>query len=648
MFQTGDLAKAEVLCQAILAASPDSVDAHYLLSRVATERGQLAAGAAYAYSAIRSAPERPELHLQLGTALLRSGDLAGAVDPFRTAAWLAEAAGARQTWHLATANLGLALHRLGKHAEAEGPLQEALRATPESEPLLTTLVGVLMGQGKVDAAMEVARRAVAAGPGQPLAWNNLGVALHTQGQLSSAEQAYQQALSLSPDLPQVIFNRGKLRHDQWRNPEALADFQRAIELEPGYSVAWHALLHYALYDATQTEETIYRAHLRWGQQICATLAAATGAGRVRDWRSPRIRVGYVSRDFRVHSCAHFLRPVFSMHDRQEFEVFAYSMVERPDTMTLWFNDHATQWRDIHALDTSAAAECIREDRIDILVDLGGHTRNSAIELFALQPAPVQVAWLGYPATSGLKQMGYRLTDDHADPPGKADGFHTEELIRLPGGFLCYHASDDTPDVAPLPVTRKGFLTFASFNNPAKITRETITIWAQILREVPRSRLLLRGGILMHDEVRKAMMAAFIKEGVEGSQILLEPEIPREHYSLAVYDEVDIALDTFPYNGTTTTFDALWMGVPVVSLRGHRHAARVGASILTHLGRPEWIADDAREYIEVAKRLASDRSALADCRATLRSTLATSSLCDATGFVAKLERAYLDMLRRTSG
>ncbi len=278
----------------------------------------------------------------------------------------------------------------------------------------------------------------------------------------------------------------------------------------------------------------------------------------------------------------------------------------------------------------------------------GHTLNQPLEVFALQPAPVQVAWLGYPATTGLPQIGYRLTDDVADPPGAADRYHTEQLVRLAGGFHCYRAPDDAPDVSSLPASNNGFITFASFNNIAKVTPVVIATWAGILLALPDSRLLLKGKLLVHAGVRARICRAFEQAGVSATRLELRNWISRSDNPLAAYGEVDIALDTFPYNGTTTTFEALWMGVPVITLRGTRHAARVGASILSHLGRPGWIAEDPRHYVAAAVELASDLPALATQRHTLRGTLTRSSLADAPGFAQRIEVVYRNLLQRTDG
>lgn len=636
----GQLPEAEAVCHGILAEDPGCADAHHLLAYVYLRQGAPARAAESASRAIRSAPARPDLHMRLATALMNAGKVAAAAEAY------AEAARLKPGWFQALGNHGIALARLQRYAEAEIALNDALALEPGSEPVLTAMAGTLQALGRSAEAAEAGRRAVAADPTAPEAWTNLGLALHSLGQLAEATTAYEQAIAVAPAFAMAWYNLGHVLNDEWRASEARVRFQRAVELDSRYRPAWHAMLFHMLYDPAATEQTLLEAHARWARMLDP---AAPAAATRRPSRTPaRIRVGYVSPDFRAHSCAAFLRPLFANHDPAAVEIFAYSAVERMDEVTDWFRNHSHHWRNICGLGDQAIAELIRGDGIDILVDLAGHTRNQPLEVFALQPAPVQVAWLGYPATTGLPQIGFRLTDREADPPGDADQLHAERLVRLAGGFHCYSAPLDAPDVAPLPASRNGFMTLASFNHLTKVTPGVIATWARILLALPDSRLLLKGKLLAHESARAGIRRAFEQAGVSATRLDLRRWVPRRDNPLAAYGEVDIALDTFPYNGTTTTFEALWMGVPVITLRGARHAARVGASILTHLGRPGWIADDTDRYVAAAVELASDLPALANQRQALRVTLARSSLANARGFAQKIEAVYRDLVQRTDG
>jgi len=584
--------------------------------------------------AIAGEPGRADLHFELATALLNGGDAAGAAAAYANAARL------RPGWLAPLANGGIALHQLGRNGEAEAVLEAALRLKPDCEPVLTTLAGVLHALGRQAEAAAAGERAVAADPGQPAAWINLGLALHALGRLEEAEAAGRRALALDPDSALAEYNLAHALNDQWRGAEAVASFRRAVTLDPAYQPARHALLFNLLYEPAETEQSLFDAHTAWGRDLTARLPATPP--QARNPRPHRLKVGYLSPDFRSHSCAYFLRPVFAAHDRHAVQVYAYGTVERPDGTTAWFQSRADHWRDVRGLADMAIADQIRADGIDVLVDLAGHTRGQPLAVFALQPAPVQVAWLGYPATSGLAAIGYRLTDAEADPPGAADRLHTERLVRLSGGFHCYEPPADAPALAPTHGARHGGVTFGSFNNISKINPEVVATWTRVLQGTPGSRLVLKGQLLGHGPARRRLAAAFADAGLEPGRLELRPWISTGSHPLAAYQDIDIALDTFPYNGTTTTFEALWMGVPVVALRGHRHAARVGASILTHLGRPEWLAGDVATYVEITRRLAADPMALAEQRRTLRAALAGSSLCDAVAFTRKLEAAFREL------
>jgi len=575
-----------------------------------------------------------EAHFERGTALLAGGDPGSAAEAFAAAARL------RPGWMAPLANRGIALHRLGRQAEAEAALVAALDLKPDNEVVITTLAGVLHARGRHAEAAALAERGTMLAPDRPEPWINLGLARHAEGRLDEAAAADLRALAVAPDSALATYNLAHVRNDQWRSPEALAGFQRAAALDPAYLPARHALLFNLLYSPAETEQSLHGAHAAFAADLRAGLPRVAPAPVDPGWRARRLRIGYVSPDFRAHSCACFLRPLFAAHDRDAVSVHAYALVERPDGETAWFRGQADQWRDVTGLAAGELATLIRTDGIDVLVDLAGHTRGQPLAVFALRPAPVQVAWLGYPATTGLAEIDARFTDDLADPPGAADRWHAERLVRLPGGFLCYEAPADAPGVAARDARP---VTLGSFNNISKITPETVAAWSRILESLPGSRLVLKGQLLVHEAARATLTAAFAAAGVEATRIELRPWLPRGSQPLAAYRDIDVALDTFPYNGTTTTFEALWMGVPVVTLRGQRHAARVGASILTHLGRPEWIAEDVDGYVATALGLAADLEALAVRRRALRDELRRSGLCAAPAFARRFEAACRALL-----
>jgi predicted O-linked N-acetylglucosamine transferase (SPINDLY family) len=334
-----------------------------------------------------------------------------------------------------------------------------------------------------------------------------------------------------------------------------------------------------------------------------------------------------------------MEPILSRHDRDRFEVFCYADVSHPDDVTARLRALPVTWRDLAGIGHEAAAELVRADGIDILVDLGGHTRRSRLLVLARRPAPVQVTYLGYPNTTGLTQMDYRLTDAAADPPGESDSLHTEKLVRLPNGFLCYCPPADAP--APSR-SRDSGIVFASFNNMAKVTPEAISVWARILASVPGSRLLLKNRALGDRQVARVIAEVFSRCGLDINRLELRAPAAATADHLAVYNEVDIALDTFPYNGTTTTCEALWMGVPVVTWTGDTHAARVGTSIFRRIGLPELVGTSPEEYVRIAVELAGDRVRLKALRTGMRERMEASPLLSAQRITADIEAAYQGM------
>jgi len=357
----------------------------------------------------------------------------------------------------------------------------------------------------------------------------------------------------------------------------------------------------------------------------------------------RLRVGYLSPNFSTHSVAYFFEPVLAAHDKSVVEIFCYSDQHGGDATTDRLRGMADHWREIAGKTDSAVAAMIRQDAIDILVDLAGHTSGNRMTLLASRPAPVQITWLGYPDTTGLKTMDYRITDAIADPPGQTDQFHTEKLVRVPGGAWAYGATE-APEIGPLPATSNGFVTFGCFNNLPKVTPKALEIWAQILRRVPGSRLILKASGLSSRMGREYVGGHLLRCGIEPDRFELLGWLPTTVSHLQLYNRIDIALDTFPYNGTTTTCEALWMGVPVITLCGSTHVSRVGAALLTHANSADWIAADVQGYVEIAANLASRLTELAGIRGKLRDRLKASALCDGKRLAKELEAVYANTAR----
>jgi len=589
--------------------------------------------------ALACKPTLAEAHLNLGNTLRAEGCFQEA------AACYQQALSLRPGWAEAHCWLAACLAGLRRYQEAARHCRHALEAKPELAEAHNVLGVVAEAQGRLSEALGCYAQALKLRPQFPEALNNHGAALARLGRLTPAEQSLRAALAVSPDYAVAWNNLGHLHERRGLLSEALACYRRALRCAPGFALAHSNLLLALHYDPEATPEDIFAEHRRWAERHAAPLA-----GRLRkhaNHRDPEreLRVGYLSPDFRAHSVAYFIEPVLASHDRRQVWVICYSNSAVEDAVTVRLRALADAWRPVEALSDEQAAELIRRDEIDILVDLAGHTANGRPRLLALKPAPVQVNWLGYPDTTGLNTVDYRITDERADPPGLTDRFHTERLIRLPGPFLCYRPPQEAPPAAPPPALASGRISFGAFHNLAKINRQVIRTWAEILRGVPDSRLLVKNGALDEESARAHLRELFADCGLDPLRLELRGRTPGLAAHLAAYAEVDIGLDTFPYAGTTTTCEALWMGVPVVSLFGGTHASRTGLSLLSAVGLRELAADSRAAYIACAVRLAGDLARLAELRAGLRARMAQSPLTDAARFTRELEQAYRLMWRR---
>lgn len=544
----------------------------------------------------------------------------------------------------ALANLGAVLQRKGAYEEAVQRYRDAVAADPELGQAWFNLGTLLLNQGRHAEAVEPLETAVALEGGRAEWHTALGSAYDRSGRPLDAVASLQRALELGPGLAMAHEGLAICRVNIGEVESAIPSFRRALELNPAGHTAYSNLLFALNYRLGEEPQVVFREHLGWGERYGAGVERKRHANEADPARV--LRVGYVSPDFRSHAVAHFVKPVLAQHDRSRFQVVCYSDVELEDPMTEQLRALAQVWRRTTWHKNEEFAQQVLDDRIDVLVDLAGHTSGGGrMLLFAAKPAPVQVSWLGYPNTTGLAAMDYRFTDAIADPEGETDRFHTEKLVRLPHGFLCYGAPSESPPLGELPQLEAGHVTFGCFNNLSKLTPAVLALWARLLARVPGARLALKSFGLAGESVRQALRARFLEHGVGPERLeILGPEASFIGH-LARYGAVDIALDTFPYNGTTTTCEALWMGVPVVTLAGKTHVSRVGSSILQRVGLGELVAQSAEEYIETAARLAGDAGRLRELRAGMRARMQASPLLDAPGFTGQMEEAYRTMWRR---
>ena len=544
----------------------------------------------------------------------------------------------------AHSNLALVFKDQGRLDEAVASYRKALVIKPDEADVLNSLGNIFQNQGKPDESIASYYKALAIKPDYIEAHNNLGNTFRVLGKLNEAVASYHKALAIRPDYADVHSNLGIVLKDQGKLDEAVTAFHRAIELKPDYAGVHSNLIFCMNFDGRFSQQDIFAESRRW--EAAHAMPGTTREASHTDDRDPdrRLRIGYVSPDFRQHSVSHFLDPLIAGHDRRRFEVFCYAQVANPDDETRRFRSLADGWCSTVGMTATAIAERVRADGIDILVDLAGHTANNRLLAFAERPAPVQITWLGYPNTTGLSAMDYRLTDEIADPQGPGDALHSEKLMRMPNGFLCFDPGIEAPAVIDPPALTNGPVTFGSFNDLSKATVATVAVWARILEGAPESRLLLKNPSFVDEETRRRYRILFTERGVDGDRLEFHTWIESRSGHLGLYERIDIGLDPFPYNGTTTTCEALWMGVPVISLRGDRHAGRVGASILTRVGLKELIADTDDAYVAAAVALAEAPDRLVELRRDLRAAMVASSLCNAAGFTRDVEAAYRGMWR----
>jgi predicted O-linked N-acetylglucosamine transferase (SPINDLY family) len=540
-------------------------------------------------------------------------------------------------WHL----LGVLASQAGRHEVAVEYIQRAIGLNATEAVFHNNLGGAYRALRRPAEAVACCRRALKLNPDFADAHNNLGNALKEQGKPDQAVACCRRALELKPDFAEAHVNLANALKDQGKLDEAVVCCRRALELKPDYAQAHSNLVYTQLFCPGYDARTLYEELRRWNRQHAEPLRKFIEP-HLND-RTPgrRLRVGYVSPDFRSHPESFFTVPLLSAHDHQKFEIFCYADVVCPDGITARLRGYADAWRNITGLADEQAAQVVRQDGIDILVDLTMHMARSRLLVFARKPAPVQVCWLAYQGTTGLSTVDYRLTDPHVDPPGLYDGCYAEESVRLPDAFWCYDPLAGEPAVNALPALDEGRITFGSFNNFSKVNASVLRLWARVLKAVDRSRLMLLAAEGSH---RQGTLDLLEQEDVEPDRVTFAAPRPRPQY-LELYHGIDIGLDTFPYTGQTTSLDAFWMGVPLITLVGQTAVARAGMSLLRNLDLPELIARTPEQFVNIAVELASDLPRLANLRATLRDRLQRSPLMDAPRFARNVEAAYRDMWRR---
>lgn len=542
----------------------------------------------------------------------------------------------------AALRLGAVLMELGRAAEALPALEAAVANEPKLVEAWNMLARCHKLLDRLAEAVKCHTRSLELKPEATTSWYNYGLTLNLLGRSSDALAAHERALQID-----AAFHHGHLGRAQallacHRPQEAVAALDEFLRREPNHTEA-HSTRLFALNNLPDlSREQVFAEHAAYGKLFPAVPAPCFTQSRDPE---RRLRLAILSPDLREHSCAYFLEPLLRHLDRDAWEIFLYHDHFRVDAVCERLKGYASVWRHVVLRNTAQLETLIRSDAPDILMDLAGHTGLcNRLPMFARRLAPVQVNYLGYPNTTGLPAMDYRFTDGIADPEGEADAFATERLVRFAPTAWTYQAPQGAPACQPPPCTGGAPVTFGCFNHPAKITGQMLGTWAAILARVPGSRLLLKGRGFSQTAARERYLECFSRHGVSADRVHFAERTQGTLEHLAMYHRVDIALDTFPYHGTTTTCEALWMGLPVVSLRGDRHLARVGTSLLSAIGHPEWIASDVDEYVRIAVGLAEDPARLAAHRAGLRGEIAASPLGDHAGQTARFAAALRDCWR----
>jgi protein O-GlcNAc transferase len=669
--QAGRLPEAEQFCRQILAEQPEHPGALHVLAVVMHQTGRNDQGLELIQRAVARKSTDAEFRNSMGVMLMAARRPKEAMEAFQTAIklhpafpgaltnlanllldagdWQQAATCARKAIALAPrlteaySLLGAACFIGGQINDSIAASQKALSMDPNSYQALGNLGNSMMVSGRIDDAIQIYRQTVAKHPNAAGGWSNLGNALQQRAMTEEALKACTKATELDPNLADAHNNLGNVYKDLAQMEIACEEYYKAIAIRPQMST-FHSNLVYAMWFCQHfTAEQIYLESKKWADFLAEPLTrAAAPHDNVRD-PNKKIRVGYVSSDFRDHPVGRLVSPLLANHDRSKFEIILFSGVSRPDAVT----QRIYSWVDkvINTRDASdeGLAAIIRKEKVDLCVDLTLHMGGSRMPAFARKPAPVQITYLAYCATSGMKAMDYCVSDANLDPPppdateqDTMSPVHSERILRLNRCYWCYTISPEAPPVNQLPALTRGYPTFGSLNSFTKLNTGVHDVWAKLLLAIPNARMFMvvPGG----PAAQRKVAEDYARRGVDPSRLTMSDITPFVIY-FRHFLEVDIALDPWPYNGGTTTMDALLMGVPVVNLEGKWATARAGITLMKNVGHPEWIAKDTDQYIQIAKDLVSDLPKLNQIRQSLRPRMINSPLMDGKGFARDMEAGY---------
>lgn len=649
---------AMVWLHRLIACVPDRADPYFAAGRLLQDQGRLMAACAYYRAAILCRPDHGDalsnlagilfdrLQSEMISSLFRRALIAAPLNeehhhnfgvslvaqPEAAARFTRQAIGLRPDHRAALIQLGNIEWKRGRRREAVQIGRHALQCQAEDAVGLSNLGLMLQQEGELAEAVSLHQQAIGEDPTYYPAHANLAVALGDQGRIRAAIQRNKLALAVTPDQPGGYSNLGGLLRDNGRSEAAVTALKRALTLLPDFAAAHDNLLMAEQCLYALTNQDLLETAREFGRQFPTKAPAPP-----RRPSGGRLKIGYVSGDFATHPVGFFLGSVLPAHDPKSFEIVCYSNSATEDDITRELRSAAHHWRQIHCLTDDEAARLIRADGIDLLVDLAGHTAKNRLPLFSLRPAPIQLSWLGYYATTGLPAIDYLIADPVVVRPGEEIDF-SEKIVRLPFCYYCYRPPFPDLAIGPFPSASSGRITFGCFNNPAKLSPETIALWAEILKRLPDARLLLKSKSLGDPETAAELRDRFFAHAIGHERLVCEGHSPLDQ-ALDCYNRVDIALDPFPFGGGTTSVETLWMGVPLVTLAGQRWAGRMSASILTTLGLSQWVAHDVAEYIALACQMAAALPRDAELRRGIRARMKATTLTDGATFTAGLEAAY---------
>lgn len=542
--------------------------------------------------------------------------------------------------------LAMAVFQSGQHQQGLTLMQRAAAAAPERGDLQFMLGSMLAWTGQLGEAAPVLRRSIELDPRQAQPHALLATCLLQMGDSDGAEDEYRAAIELEPKHAEARTNYAAIMNSTARSAEAVRILRETVKDHPTHV---GALTNYCValnYADSVTVEEVYQAHVHYGRVLAAMPNTARAPLHTNRDPGKRLRVGILSPDLYEHSVGYFVRSLLDGHDREGFEYYAYATSQRRDGQTQRIREQVKEWRDVPPRTPDAnLVDLIRSDQIDVLLELSGHTLGHRLPAIRMRAAPVQVTYIGYPNTTGVQTMDYRIVDSVTDPEG-TESRATEKLVRLDPCFLCYTPPDDAPEVGPAPAVENGHVTFGSFNSVKKITPMTVAHWASVLHAAPTARLIIKSGGFSSKRARQQVTGMLKHEGIPEVRFDLLERIESKTGHLGAYGLIDIGLDTYPYHGTTTTCEAMWMGVPVLTVQGELHAGRVGGSLLSAVGLQELIAGKQEELPRIASELASDLERLKSLRASLRGRMAASALCNQSEFRGRFQGALREMWSRS--